>query len=190
MNNETLQLLARAEKGDQTAFKAVVKAYMPRLYGLVYSMVHSHDETHDILQEVFIKVFRSLHQLENKKAFKSWVCRIAVNTTRNRLTSKFRRETPTEPTDYKITSISQEGDISTPLEQADIKTLIHQAIETLSPDHRSVVTLVEIEEMSCAEAAKVLNCPPGTVRSRLHYAKKKLLEHLAPYRSYLTGEAS
>ncbi|PIQ24450.1 RNA polymerase sigma factor RpoE [bacterium (Candidatus Blackallbacteria) CG17_big_fil_post_rev_8_21_14_2_50_48_46] len=181
VNNELIQKLNRAQQGDQQAFKEVVKEFMPQLYSMVHAMIPQHEDVNDILQEVFVKVHRALPQLQNKQAFRSWLYRIALNTARNHLRSRFRRELPTEPETFLLETGESGEKLPEQLERAEIRQRILQAIETLSPEHRDVVTLVELEELNCAEAAEVLECPAGTVRSRLHYARKKLKELLQPY---------
>jgi RNA polymerase sigma-70 factor, ECF subfamily len=188
VNNELIQKLTRAQAGDQQAFKEVVKEFMPQLYGMVYAMIPQHEDVNDILQEVFVKVHRALPQLNNKQAFRSWVYRIALNTARNHLRSKARREIPTEAEEFARQVGGSPDKTPEQLEQSEVRAQIFKALETLSPEHREVVTLVELEELNCAEAAEVLGTPAGTVRSRLHYARKKLKELLQPYFA-LRGDA-
>jgi RNA polymerase sigma-70 factor (ECF subfamily) len=188
VNNELIQKLNRAQQGDQQAFKEVVREFMPQLYGMVYGIIPQHEDVNDILQEVFVKVHRALPQLQNKQAFRSWVFRIALNTARNHLRGKARRELPTEPEEFARQAGGDFDKTPEQLEQAEVRDQIFKALETLSPEHREVVTLVELEELNCAEAAEVLGTPAGTVRSRLHYARKKLKELLQPYFA-LRGDA-
>lgn len=181
VNNELIQKLTRSQQGDQQAFKEVVREFMPQLYTMVHAIIPQHEDVHDILQEVFIKVHRALPQLQNKQAFRSWIYRIALNTARNHLRSRFRRELPIEPAEFARQGEASPQQIPEQLEQAETRQHILNALETLSPEHREVVTLVELQELNCTEAAEILACPAGTVRSRLHYARKKLKELLQPY---------
>ena len=181
VNNELIQKLKRAQQGDQQAFKEVTQEFMPQLYGMVYAMIPHHEDVNDILQEVFIKVYRALPKLENRQAFRSWLYRIALNTARNHLRSRFRREVATEQEELNRQAGTQSEQALEKLEQQEIQQRILQALETLSLEHREVVSLVEFKDLNCAEAAEILECPAGTVRSRLHYARRKLKEVLQPY---------
>lgn len=178
----------KAQAGDRQAFRQVVELMMPRLYGVVYTMVNDQDEVNDILQDAFVRAYRALPKLRKPEAFAGWMTRIAVNTGRTRLSR--RREYPTEP---GAPLFQLQGTLDTTvedLEQEDLQRVLYQALEQLSPEHREVVAMVELEEMNCAEAAKLLDCPAGTVRSRLHYARKKLKEILQPYKHWLLQEES
>jgi len=127
-----------------------------------------------------------LPKLNEPRAFAGWLTRIAVNTTKTRLTRQ--REYATEPNSLLFSQQAVPDQAVSRLEQADLQALLNQALEELSSDHREVVALVELQEMNCAEAAEILGCPAGTVRSRLHYARKQLKRILSPYRHYLIQE--
>lgn len=185
---EIQSLLQKAQQGDKQAFRRLVDFLMPRLYSVVYSMISDNDEVYDILQDTFIKAYRHLPSLRKPEAFVGWITRIAVNTTRSRLTRK--REFATEPEAPTFLHLAAPESGNDPLEQEEYQNLLHGALEQLSPEHREVVALVELEELSCADAAKLLDCPAGTVRSRLHYARKRLQDILSPYRSWLYQEGS
>lgn len=176
---ERLQWLHKARAGDQKAFEHLVRELMPRLYGVVFSMIPNADEVYDILQESFLKGYRNLNRLHAPEAFVGWMTRIAVNTARTKLTR--RREYATEPDALIFEWESVPDRAVQTLEHKELQQLLEAAMQQLSPDHREVVALVELEELNCAEAAKLLDCPAGTVRSRLHYARKKLKELLTPY---------
>ncbi|PKL76003.1 MAG: RNA polymerase subunit sigma [Candidatus Melainabacteria bacterium HGW-Melainabacteria-1] len=180
--------LLQARQGDKQAFRRLVDYLMPRLYAVVYAIIPDTDEVYDILQDSFVKAYRGLPGLRKPEAFVGWMTRIAVNTARSRVTR--RREFATEPDALVFTQLASPEKASQALEQQELQQLLQRALQQLSPEHREVVALVELEELSCAEAAKLLECPPGTVRSRLHYARKRLQELLAPYRSWLFREES
>lgn len=180
--------LLKAREGDKQAFRHLVDFLMPRLYAVIYGMISDNDEVYDILQDTFIKAYRSLPGLRKPEAFTGWMTRIAVNTARSRLSRK--REYATEPDSQTFMHLAAPEPHADPLEQKEMQALLSRALQELSPEHREVVALVELDEMSCAEAAKLLDCPAGTVRSRLHYARKRLQDILAPYRSWLYREES
>ncbi|HEY9842138.1 MAG TPA: sigma-70 family RNA polymerase sigma factor [Candidatus Obscuribacterales bacterium] len=185
---EIQQCLAQARQGDKLAFRRLVDFLMPRLYAIVYSMIPDTDEVYDILQDTLVKAYRGLAGLRKPEAFVGWITRIAVNTARSRLTRK--REFAAEPDDQVFVQLAAPEGFSEALEQQELQQLLQRAMMQLSPEHREVVALVELDELSCADAAKLLDCPPGTVRSRLHYARKRLQELLAPYRSWVFREES
>ena len=187
--DKQLDWVRRAQQGDRKAFQMLVKDAMPRLFRVVYPICPNRDEVHDILQDAFIKAYRALPGLKQPEAFSGWLLRIAVNTAKNRVTR--RKEFATDPTDYTFTQLEAVHETGAGLLQEDNQRLVSEALTQLSPEHREVVALVELQELNCAEAARVLDCPPGTVRSRLFYARKKLKQLLAPYRKHwVTGELS
>lgn len=183
------QEIKQAQKGDREAFQRVISVLSPRLYAVVFALYPNQDEVYDILQDVCIKAWQRLPQLRQAEAFQAWLMRIAVNTTRSRLSR--RKEFPQAP-DAAVflhqTSASPDGDEV--LSQEENRLLLQAALDHLSPEHREVVALVELEEMNCAEASRLLNCPAGTVRSRLFYARKQLRRFLQPYRQFLFQEAT
>lgn len=185
VNDNLLALLHRAERGDSQAFKEVVQAFMPGLYSAVYAITPHHEEVNDILQDTFIKVFRSLKQLRDKRAFKGWLYRIAINTANSRLRSSQQRHETMVEDDTLFQNMSTPSNHVQQLEQEELRNAVHKALGELPPEHRMVVSLVELEEMTCVEAAEVLQVPAGTVRSRLHYARKRLADILRPYRALL-----
>lgn len=178
--------IEQAMQGDKVAFRHLVDRMMPRLYAVVYGMVSNSDEVYDILQDVFVKSYKALPKLRNPDAFAGWMTRIAVNTTRTRLSR--RREYPAEPNAPVFLQAKSEDRASQGLERQDAQKVLFSAMEQLSEEHREVVALVELQEMNCAEAAEILDCPAGTVRSRLHYARKKLKQLLAPHRNAFLQE--
>ena len=101
-----------------------------------------------------------------------------------------RREYATEDTDLVFSQLAVPERVNEALEHQEVQQVLQSAMLKLSPEHREVVALVELEELSCADVAKMLDCPAGTVRSRLHYARKRLQELLSPYRSWLIREES
>lgn len=189
--HKTLQTrcVERAQQGDRSAFQMLVNESMPILYRVVYAMYPNRDEVYDILQDSFVKAYRSLHTLKQPEAWNGWITRIAVNTAKSRLSR--RKEWATTPEHYLFeNAVSADPEVSERLEQEDAQALLNQALQDLSPEHREVVALVELQEMNCAQAAEVLDCPAGTVRSRLFYARKKLKKILAPYKKQWFSESS
>jgi len=183
---DLLQQVRLAQQGDRQAFRTLVDHMMPRLYAVVFAICPNADEVYDILQDVCVKTWRALPKLRQPEAFSGWMMRIAVNTTRTRLSR--RKEFPAEPDSAVFLSQAVSDQTLEHLAQAEVGELLQGALQQLSPEHREVVALVELEEMNCAEASRLLDCPAGTVRSRLFYARKQLKALLAPYRQALFQE--
>ncbi len=182
------QWVKQAQAGDRSAFQMLVNASMPKLYGVVYALYPNRDEVYDILQDTFVKAYRALPRLEDPEAWHSWITRIAVNTAKTRLSR--RKEWATAPEHHVFeNTVSTAPSVNKRLEHEDAQQLLSQALQQLSPEHREVVALVELQELNCAEVARVLACPAGTVRSRLFYARKQLSKILAPYKKHWFSES-
>ena len=191
--HEDEQLVARAQAGGSTAFDALIVKHSPRLYALVYNMTANHDDTDDLLQDVWAKVYRSIGGFRGQSQFYTWVHSIAANTTINFLKKRGRRWTMSlDDLDNGILQDKEFTELqaaSTPVRDADLGELqkkINEAIQQLTPDHRAVVTMFDIQGMPHADIAKILRISEGTVRSRLFYAHKQLqawLSEFAPVQS-------
>ena len=185
---EDEELVARAQAGGSTAFDALVVKHSPRLYALVYNMTANHDDTDDLLQDVWAKVYRSIGGFRGQSQFYTWVHSIAANTTINFLKKRGRRWTMSlDDLDSGILQDKEFTELqaaSTPVRDADLGELqkkINEAIQQLTPDHRAVVTMFDIQGMPHADIAKILRISEGTVRSRLFYAHKQLQAWLSEF---------
>lgn len=174
-------LVSRAQEGDTRAFDALIMKYGDKLFGLVYSMTSHKEDTHDLLQEIFAKAYQSLPKFKGKSTFYTWIYQIATNRTLNFL--KKRKNRAASSLDDVESSIQQDPALidtasnANPERQSSINELqikLNEAMMKLSESHRMVVTLFDIQGMSHAEIAKVLNISEGTIRSRLHYAHLQL----------------
>ena len=186
--HEDEQLVARAQAGGSTAFDALIVKHSPRLYALVYNMTANHDDTDDLLQDVWAKVYRSIGGFRGQSQFYTWVHSIAANTTINFLKKRGRRWTMSlDDLDNGILQDKEFTELqaaSTPVRDADLGELqrkINEAIQQLTPDHRLVVTMFDIQGMPHADIAKTLRISEGTVRSRLFYAHQQLRTQLAEF---------
>lgn len=184
------ELVARTQAGDAAAFDELILKYSPRLYGLVYNMTSNHDDTHDMLQDVWSKAFRSIRSFRGKSSFYTWIHSIAVNMTINFL--KKRRRRTHQSLDDIDSSVQQDKDFvelaaaSTPVREADLNELqkrLNDAMQMLSEDHRTVVTMFDIQGLPHADIAKILGISEGTVRSRLFYAHRQLQNFLSEFLS-------
>lgn len=182
-------LVARTQAGDPSAFDELVRRFSPRLYGLVYNMTANHEDTNDLLQEIFAKAYRSIKGFQGKSSFYTWIHTIAVNRTLNFLKKRGRRHSvslddvdrsiETDPEFLELTATSD------PVREAGLRELqkkLNESLLKLSPKHRAVVTMFDIQGMPHAEIAKILNVSEGTVRSRLFYAHRELQNYLNEFR--------
>ncbi len=181
------ELVERAQKGDKRAFELLVIKYQRKLARLLSRMVRDPAEIEDIAQESFIKAYRALPQFRGESAFYTWLYRIAVNTAKNYLVARGRRA----PTTTEISSEEAEGfedaellrDIATPdaeLQTKQIANAVNKAVEALPEELRTAITLREIEGLSYEEIAQMMDCPIGTVRSRIFRAREAIAEKIRP----------
>jgi RNA polymerase sigma-70 factor (ECF subfamily) len=192
-------LVERAQRGDTRAFEMLVVKYQRRIERLIGRMVRDVDLVQDIAQETFIRAYRALPQFRGESAFYTWLYRIAVNTAKKALVDLKRDPVVTETS---LTSGADDGDETsraeneltdgeTPealLASREIAAAVNAAIEALSEDLRQAITLREIEGLSYEEIADVMNCPIGTVRSRIFRAREAIAARLRPLLDTKEGE--
>lgn len=183
-------LVERVKLGDARAFELLVVKYQRRVERLIGRMVRDTDLVQDIAQETFIRAYRALPQFRGESAFYTWLYRIAVNTAKKALMSLKRDPLVSESSfaqrdDGDETSRTEHelSDGETPealLASKEIATAVNAAIEALSEDLRQAITLREIEGLSYEEIADLMNCPIGTVRSRIFRAREAIAARLRP----------
>jgi len=174
------QLVARVQKGDSRAFDLLVLKYQHRIFGLISRYVHDADEVQDVAQEAFIKAYRALPKFRGDSAFYTWLYRIAINTAKNYLVSRSRRppgsDVEIEDAEY-YASGGALHEIETPesaLFGAELKQVVERAIKNLPEDLRTAVTLREFDGLSYEDIADIMDCPVGTVRSRIFRAREAI----------------
>ncbi|MDH4041303.1 MAG: RNA polymerase sigma factor RpoE [Gammaproteobacteria bacterium] len=174
------QLVARVQKGDSRAFDMLVLKYQHRIFGLISRYVHDTDEIQDVAQEAFIKAYRALPGFRGDSAFYTWLYRIAINTAKNYLVSRSRRP-PGSDVDVEDAEYYEGGallhEIETPenaLFGAELKAVVERAISELPEDLRTAVTLREFDGLSYEDIAEIMDCPVGTVRSRIFRAREAI----------------
>jgi RNA polymerase sigma-70 factor, ECF subfamily len=179
-------LIARAGRGDRVAFQMLVEKYQKRVYGIAYGMVYNADDALDITQEAFIRVHRYLDSFEGSSSFYTWLYRIVVNLSVDHL--RRRSHEPTVDYDDTLqhadTSDLQPSAIGDPvraLRDRELGAELEHALAELSPVHRAVLLLREVEGSSYQEMAKVMGCSVGTIMSRLFHARKRMQKLLGAY---------
>jgi len=181
------QLVERAQRGDKRAFELLVEKYQRKLARLLSRLIRDPSEVEDVAQEAFIKAYRALPSFRGDSAFYTWLYRIGINTAKNYLVAMGRRA-PTSTDVEAEEAEGQEGgellrDINTPesmLLTKEIGDTVNAAIESLPEELRSAIQLRELEGMSYEEIAKLMDCPIGTVRSRIFRAREAIAERLKP----------
>ncbi|MGB0445072.1 MAG: RNA polymerase sigma factor RpoE [Porticoccaceae bacterium] len=183
------QLVARVQKGDKRAFDLLVLKYQFRLQAIVSRFIRDTDEVADVTQEAFIKAYRALPKFRGDSQFYTWLYRIAINTAKNYLVSKNRRPANTDidigdaeqfaDNDKLIDETSPENSMMT----EELAQVIKDSLNQLTEDLRTALTLREFEGMSYEEIAAIMDCPVGTVRSRIFRAREFIDERVL-------GEAS
>ena len=181
------QLVARAQRGDKQAFEMLVEKYQRKLARLLSRFIRDPAEVEDVTQEAFIKAYRALPAFRGDSAFYTWLYRIGINTAKNYLMAMGRRA----PTSTEVDSDEAEGfeegeqlrDINTPeslLLSSEIAQTVNATIEGLPEELRTAIQMREIEGMSYEDIAKAMDCPIGTVRSRIFRAREAIAEQLRP----------
>lgn len=190
------QLVERVKQGDQKAFELLVYKYERKIERLVSRMVRDSDMVADIVQETFIRAYRALPDFRGEAQFYTWLYRIAVNTAKKNLLELKRdpviRESFNDGAQEDETFSLEERliDIETPetaLAAKEISEAVNSAIEALPDELKQSITLREIEGLSYEEIADVMNCPVGTVRSRIFRAREAIAKKLRPYLSNANG---
>src|SRR3982074_2157765 len=181
------QLVERAQRGDKRAFELLVLKYQRKLGRLLSRLVRDPGEVEDVAQEAFIKAYRALPSFRGDSAFYTWLYRIGINTAKNYLVAMGRRAPTTTEFDSEEAENFEDGDqlrdLNTPeaeLMTRQIAATVNQTMEELPEELRTAITLREIEGMSYEDIANVMNCPIGTVRSRIFRARETITARLCP----------
>ncbi len=182
-----LALVRRVQGGDKRAFDLLVSKYQLRVAKLVGRLVSDRSEAQDVTQEAFIKAYRALPNFRGDSAFYTWLYRIAVNSAKNHLVARSRRP-PSDDVDITDGDVEEAGvvvaDLATPESYAvrdQLQAALGRALAELPEDLRTALTLCEMEGLSYDDIARVLDCPIGTVRSRIFRARRALDVKLKPF---------
>jgi RNA polymerase sigma factor RpoE len=181
------QLVELAQQGDKHAFELLVSKYQRKLGRLLSRFIRDAGEVEDVTQEAFIKAYRALPSFRGDSAFYTWLYRIGINTAKNYLAATGRRAPTTTNYDTEEAETFDDGeqlrDLNTPenlLMSKEIARTVNQSMERLPEELRSAIMLREIEGMSYEDIAQIMDCPIGTVRSRIFRAREAIAEQLRP----------
>lgn len=180
------QLVERVQKGDKRAFDLLVLKYQHKIFSIIGRYVRDQAEVQDVAQEAFIKAYRALAKFRGESAFYTWLYRIAINTAKNHLVSRSRRP-PASDVDMEDAEYYSGADLlkdvdtpETSLMCDEIQREVDAAIRELPEDLRSAVTLREMEGLSYEDIAAIMDCPVGTVRSRIFRARDAIDKRIQP----------
>ena len=179
-------LVQRVKRGEKAAFDALVLRYQSRIVSLVSRFVRNPTDALDVTQEAFLKAYRALPSFRGESAFYTWMYRIAVNTAKNYLAAQVRRPQEMDSPDPELEQFELENaavDVDTPehlLLTEEIQNTVIAAIDALPEDLRMAITLRELDGLSYEEIAIAMECPVGTVRSRIFRAREAIDRELKP----------
>ncbi|WP_317929378.1 RNA polymerase sigma factor RpoE [Halioxenophilus sp. WMMB6] len=184
--NSDQQLVERVQKGDKRAFDLLVLKYQHKIIAIVSRYIKDNAEVYDVVQEAFIKAYRALGNFRGDSAFYTWLYRIAINTAKNHLVSRGRRppssDVDIDEADYYDGS-EPLRDIESPegaMARDQLQEVVNTAIASLPEDLRTALTLREMEGLSYEDIAAVMDCPVGTVRSRIFRAREAVDKAIRP----------
>jgi RNA polymerase sigma-70 factor (ECF subfamily) len=186
------QLVAKVQRGDSRAFDMLVLKYQHKIFALISRYIRDADEVQDVAQEAFIKAYRALPRFRGDSAFYTWLYRIAINTAKNHLVSRSRRP-PGSDVEIEDAEYLEGGGALRSLENPEnalfgeeLKQVVENALRELPDDLRTAVTLREFDGLSYDDIAEIMDCPVGTVRSRIFRARETIDKKV---RQQLEGDA-
>ena len=193
MSDEERALIRRLRDRDERAFRELLVLHRDRVFNITYRMLGNRSEAEDVAQEVFITVFKTIDSFREESKFSTWLYRVAVNHTKNRIKYLARRHdrdrdeldegTHSEQVNGAVTGAPvRSAQPDKALASAQMEKLLQEAIDTLDEDQRAVVILRDVEDLSIEEICEITGLPDGTVKSRLHRARlvlrKKMQRHV------------
>lgn len=176
------KLIRQAKAGDKDAFSTLLLAHEARMYNIAYRMMGNSEDAMDMVQEAMIKVYRSLGRFEGTAQLSTWLYRVTTNTCLDELRRrKLRKNVSLEEREEQGAPALVDSAFVRPeeaAENAERGRVLRQAMETLSPDHKAAIVLRDVQGMSYDQAAKIMDCPVGTMKSRVNRARSALREEL------------
>jgi RNA polymerase sigma-70 factor (ECF subfamily) len=185
-NDTDKELVRRVQKGDLRAFDLLFSRYQYKIVNLVSRFLRDPEDVQDVVQEAFIKAYRALPRFRGESAFYTWLYRIAINTAKNHLVARSRRppgvDVEVEDAEHfeSADALRENADPESALSRDELEAEIHAAIADLPEDLRSAVTLREFDGLSYEQIAEIMDCPVGTVRSRIFRAREAIDKRIAP----------
>jgi len=182
------ELIELLKKGDRDAFNVLIEQYQSKVINIAYGLLSDREDALDASQEVFVKIFRSIEGFKENSSLSTWIYRITANICKDYLRKRMRTAKTvsidnTDDEDNEIYTLPDTGD--TPeqaAEKTEIRREISEAIKSMSDDYKKVIILCDIEGLSYDDAAKILKCPTGTVKSRLNRARQNLRKKITELR--------
>jgi len=181
------KLVERVQRGDKAAFDLLVVKYQRKIFRLISRLIRDSAEVEDVAQEAFIKAYRALPNFRGESAFYTWLYRISINTAKNWLVSQGRRAPTSTEADIEEAETFDDGEhlreLNTPdamLLTKQVAEAVNRAIDRLPEDLKTAIVLRELEGFSYEEISETMNCPIGTVRSRIFRAREAIAEELRP----------
>jgi RNA polymerase sigma-70 factor (ECF subfamily) len=188
-------LIRKAKNGDVHAFENLIEIHRKRVYNIALKMLHNQEDAYDITQEVFIRVFKSMKEFREEASFSTWIYRITKNACLDELRKRKNKATVSLDEDLETEdgAIKRQVEDCSPgpdalYESMELRDIVRTAIELLSDEHKFVIILRDLQGFSYEEIAKVLECPEGTVKSRINRARKALKEILQRRMELLDGD--
>lgn len=181
MSENEKVLLDRAKAGEIAAFEQLIEAYQRKIFNIALRMVGNYDDAGDLAQEVLIRIYKSIRSFKEQSSFSTWVYRITTNVCldeirkrKNRKVISLDEEIQVEDGEMKRQVESNEPSPEDTAEKSELQKLVGDAINDLPEDHRSVIILRDIQGFSYEEIAQMLQCPEGTIKSRINRARQAL----------------
>ena len=185
---DDLTLLRRAQQDDLSAYDELVRRYQERIFATIYHMTSNQEDAHDLAQETFLKGYTALKSFKGDSSFYTWVYRIAVNKTINFLKQrKNKSHLSLNDVDFNaehdpdMVALVSDRTPRRDLGLRELQDKLNEAMQKLSPVHRMVITLHDVQGMSHEEIGEIMDCNIGTVRSRLFYARQQMQAYLSDY---------
>ena len=181
MNTDDRRLIAESLKGRSTAFGELMRRYQDRLYNSIFRIVENVEDAYDVVQDTFLNAYQSLNSFKGDAEFFTWLYRIAFNNAislKRKQKAALRLEWNDDKAGLEPTDESAFNDPSASMQRSEEEAILQAALKRLSPEHRSVLVLKDIEGQRYEDIAEILDVPIGTVRSRLHRARVELRQLL------------
>lgn len=177
------QLIKEAKSGSVEAFEELIKQCQKKVFNIAYKMTGSYDDANELAQEAFIRAYKSINKFKGDSLFSTWIYRITTNVCLDELRKRKNQKVISINEDIKYNDEELKPQIKDEspgpekiYERKEFKSLVKECIESLPPDYKTVIVLRDIEGFSYEEIAKIINCPEGTVKSRINRARKALRE--------------